>query len=477
MKMHLRDVAALASVLSSLLFLTSQAHAQDPAPAPAAPDPDDAPPPAEADTGKPATEKATVATATAPVEPTAPNSEEGAKPEPPPLAVEHLPATAYPRVPVPGIHGGSLELQINHTQWPYMPKYEGQPAVRVAFSGSSWADSSIRSVKAGLQGEANQFEYRMQGRLTFRTSAVYNHTDDWFILSNTEFVANTEQNNSSTNYVDVDDAYIRIGKWKKFDITVGRLQGFEVYHFGMGLDLNTYERLGAASFSKTPVAPYALDELWDRGVNNGAIAVHMYLPQWLRLEFLTRFGASGQGKQIGIRPVAVVDLGFLKVKGGYERNLSSSLFEGNQARIEMQGVGGEVQLVLPPWVELGGGIARRTVDAFEQDGSVRPAASHTTTTIGGFANFRPFFKNFMVGVGYHHTYFKDFNIDAYGDPEQTTHQQMFGAVQYMLWDKLYIKYVLAYSHARIEERNDTDPTDKGFVNESIGNRLRLMLLY
>jgi hypothetical protein len=475
MKMHLRDVAALASVLSSLLLLTSQAHAQDPAP-----NPDDeeettpAPAPSQNEAGKPTTAGATVESATTPVPAVADPPSEFV---PPPLAIERLPASAYPKNPIPGIHGGSLELSINHTQWPYMPKYENQPNFRIAFSGSSWADSSIRSVKAGLASEANHFEYRMQGRLTLRTSAVYNHGNNWFIQSNTEFVANTEQNNSTTNYVDVDDAYLRVGKWKKFDITVGRLQGFEVYHFGMGLDLNTYERLGAASFSKTPVTPYALDNLWDRGVNNGAIAAHLYLPQWLRLEFLTRFGASGQGKQIGIRPVAVLDFGFVKLKGGYERNLASSLFEGNQARIETQGVAGELQFILPPWVEFGGGLARRTEDAFEQDGSVRSAASHTTTTAGGFVNVRPYLKDVLVGLGYHHTDFKNFNMDAFGDPEKTTHQQMFAAVQYMLWDRLYIKYVLAYAHARIEERNDTDQTDKGFVNESLGHRLRLMLLY
>jgi hypothetical protein len=478
MKMHLRDVAALASVLSSLLLLTSHAHAQDPA---ATPDDDDAAAPAvpsENESGKPDTAGATVSTAAAPVKgPPASETEIDSTPVPPPLALERLPATAYPKRPLPGLHGGSLELSINHLQWPYMPKYEGQPDFRIAFSGSSWVDTSIRSVNAGSQAEANQLEYRMQGRLTLRASAVYNRGNDWFIQSNTEFVANTEQNNSNTNYVDVDDAYLRVGKWRKYDITVGRLQGFEVYHFGMGLDLNTYERLGAASFSKTPQSPYALDDQWDRGVNNGAVALHWYVPEWLRLEFLTRIGVSGQGKEIGIRPVAVIDLGFMKLKGGYERALSSSLFEGNKARVETQGLGGELQFVLPPWVEFGGGVARRTEDAFEQDGAARPGASHTTTTFGGFANVKPPIENLMVGVGYHNTHFQNFNIDAFGDPEKTTHQQMFGAVQYLLWDKLYVKYVLAYSRAQIEERNDSDPTDHGFTNQSIGHRVRLMLLY
>jgi hypothetical protein len=54
---------------------------------------------------------------------------------------------------------------------------------------------------------------------------------------------------------------------------------------------------------------------------------------------------------------------------------------------------------------------------------------------------------------------------------------MFAALQYLLWDRFYIKYVFAYSKADIEERNDTDPTDEGIVNEALSHRLRFMLLY
>jgi hypothetical protein len=491
MKMHSRDVARrslLSSVLSSVLLLPSLALAQEATQPPA-----DAP--AETEEGAaapaPAPEKEAGAAPKAEEKPTQAEAEaQGPKEgvalqiaaqdagagKPPPLALERLPSTAYPSRPIPGIKGGSLALSINHLQWPYMPKYAGEPDFRIGFSGSSWADASMRDVKAGLDAEADQFEYRMQGRFTFRVTPVYNPGNDWFVQSNAEFVAITEQNNSTTNYADIDDAYIRIGKWKTFDITVGRVQGFEVYHFGMGLDLNTFERLGAASFSKTPAPPYALDALWDRGVNNGAIAAHWYMPEWLRLEFLTRIGVSGQGKELGIRPVGVLDFGFAKLKAGYERRLSNSLFDQNQARVEMQGLGASLQFVLDPWVELGGNIARRTEDAFDQDGAPRLAASFTTTTWGGFVNVRPYIDNVLVGLGYNHTYFENFNVDSFGDPEHTTHHQMFAAAQYLLWDSLYLKYVFAYSSADIKERTDV-VGDDGFTNKSMSHRLRVMLLY
>jgi hypothetical protein len=495
--MHFRDVVeriSLPGVMFALLLMGPPVHAQQPdePPAETTAEPGEESPGVDVEpNAEPSPETSTGAATAGPSAPSVnAEAEPGAeaKPiavaapvteerKPPPLALEHLPATAYPSHPIPGIPWGSLALSINHLQWPYMPKYPGEPDFRIGFSGGSWVDTSIRSVRAGLENEANQLEYRMQGRLTLRASGVYNRPGDWFVQSNTEFVANTDQNNNITNYVDIDEAWIRAGKWKLFDITVGRLQGFEVYHFGMGLDLNTFERLGAASFSKTPTQPYALDTLWDRGINNGAAALHWYYPEWLRLEFLTRIGVSGEGKQIGIRPVFVIDLGWVKLKGGYERNLSNSLFRGNNARIETQGVGGSLQFIYTPWVELGGNVAHRVNDAFDQYGAVRPAGSDTITTWGGFANARPYLENWLVGIGYNRTSYRNFNIDAFDNPERTTHQQMFGAVQYVLWERLYIKYVLAYSRAHIKERDDTDPTDTGFVNESLGHRLRLMLLY
>jgi hypothetical protein len=347
----------------------------------------------------------------------------------------------------------------------------------VGFSGSAWVDSNFRQIKTGLETEDDQTEFRQQGRLKLRATPVYNLEDDWFIQSNMEFVANADQDHTTTNYVDVDDAWIRVGKWKAFDLQVGRMQGFEVYHFGMGLDLNTYERKGATSFSKSPAQVYGATDLWDRGVNTGAVALHMYTPKWLRLEMLTRFGLSGQGNDVGIRPAGVLDFDWVKLKAAYEGRLRRSLFDSSEARVVTKGVGGSLQFVVNPWVEFGASVGHRVEDAYEQDGAVRPGASHTTVSYGGFVNVRPYFEDWTVGLGYHHTDWENFDFDAFGKPETSTHDQMFGAVQYMLFDKLYIKYVLSYANGHIEERNDSDPDDNGFENTSLSHRLRLMVLY
>src|SRR5690606_13078527 len=166
--------------------------------------------------------------------------------------------------------------------WPYMPAYAGPPALRVGFSGFAWIDSSYRTIDVGVDIESDETEFRQQGRLGLRVTPVYNVDDDYFVQSNIEFIAIAEQDHTVNNYADVDDAWIRVGKWKMFDVQVGRMQGFEVYHFGMGLDLNTYERAGATSANYTPAQPYGLTDLWDRGRNVGGAAFHWYYPEWLR---------------------------------------------------------------------------------------------------------------------------------------------------------------------------------------------------
>ncbi len=411
------------------------------------------------------------------VEPeTPPSAEDHAPVEPPPLALELLPPEAYPNHPTPGIPGGSLSLMIHRLQWPYMPKSAGEPPLRVGFSGFGWLDSSYRTTEPGKRLDYPTTEYRMQGRFGLRATPVYNVHDDYFIQANVEFIANTDQT-PVTGYTDIDDAWIRVGKWKMFDVQVGRMQGFEVYHFGMGLDLNTFERLGAYSTQFPQVAQaYGLTDLWDRGISTGGAAIHWYYPEWLRLELLARFGITSSGNDVGLRPVGVLDFDWVKLKAGYERRLRSALEDQSDARTETQGVGAELQFVLSPWVELGGGVGHRVEDDFEPDGAPRPGTSTTTLTYGGFLNARPYFEDWLVGVGYHRTYWENFNFDARGNPENQTHQQMFAAVQYLLWDELYIKYVLGYAKADVELRAD-NVADSAFANEALSHRLRLMVLY
>ena len=77
----------------------------------------------------------------------------------------------------------------------------------------------------------------------------------YFVQGMGEAVLNKEQQLGQPNNADADDVSIRAGKWHKYDVQVGRFDVWEVYHLGMGLDLNTLERGGAAD-SNYPVTLY-----------------------------------------------------------------------------------------------------------------------------------------------------------------------------------------------------------------------------
>jgi len=65
--------------------------------------------------------------------------------------------------------------------------------------------------------------------------------------------------------VSTDDLWLRIGQWNVWDLKVGRFEGWEVFHTGMGLDINTFERMGAwATSGSQPPDYYGVSFLHDR---------------------------------------------------------------------------------------------------------------------------------------------------------------------------------------------------------------------
>ena len=155
-------------------------------------EPEPEPEPAEEDTGTLAEAKADALQT--PAEDEAGGEPDPSKPQPPPLALEVLPASAYPTQPIPGIRGGSLGFVLSGMQWPYMPSYgDDHPRLRIGFSGSSWADANMRMVRPGRSTFPDVLDLRMQGRMTLRVSPVYNFKNDWFAQSRIEFVGITEQ--------------------------------------------------------------------------------------------------------------------------------------------------------------------------------------------------------------------------------------------------------------------------------------------
>lgn len=415
----------------------------------------------------------------APIEP-------GARPAPDPLiggrttiGLERLPGDGYPAPRVRGILGGSLWLNMHGLQWPYMPPRDGEAGTRIAFSGNGWVDTSYQSVESGLpQTDPSIREWRQQSRFVLRTTPTFNAEDGWFVQGQGEIVLNGAAPARTEDFLVADDLYVRVGRWNQFDITAGRFQGWEIFHLGMGLDLNTVERLGALTAAGArPVDLYGLTYFWDRPNGPGRIAAHYYPSDTLRFELLGQVGSSGLNS-LGVRPVGILDLGVLKVKLGAEYGKETPRQDSADRKdsVVSRGVAGAVQVVLDPRVEAGLTFAHALVDAYNVQGVLDAARSNTTTSFGGFANARVA-GPLIVGAGAFYTDQHNLKLDPTGTLNDVlTHLQVFGAVQYGFWDQLYVKLVVAHANAHFNPLSNPPPVAE-YRNEALSARLRMFFLF
>ncbi len=412
------------------------------------------------------------------------------------VGLELLPGSAYPSVQTRGIKYGSLWLTFHGQQWPYMPLVEGGPGVRVGISGSVWNDLSNtriavdNSLKASAINDQNRWTTQTRGVL--RVTPTYSAKNGWFVQGNAEFVAHGDMRVDPTSGVlgTNDDLWVRGGKWNLFDVTVGRFQGWEIAnHYGMALDQNTLERSGAWIVSSSLTRPtdgYGLSYFWDRqDFLLGGYAVHVYPTKFLRAEILGHVGAGGSPfagtpHQVDVRPSAIFDIGYVKLKAGWEYGKAIPQDKTQHQRDSKNGYGFAAQFVLAPWVEAGGSFARGFQDVLDQYGNVNLAGSNTVQTFGGFLNVSPAYEPLVIGFGAFQNNYENFRIDANTGPHNgkvdTNDQlQMFGAVQYTLWDQLYLKFVVARAKNHVEAFKVGGSSV--YTNESLSGRLRAMLLF
>jgi hypothetical protein len=407
-----------------------------------------------------------------------------AEPEPAaatPLSVEILPGSGYPEPKVRGIVGGSLWLTMHGLQFPYLGPETSKQTVRIAISGSVWDDTAYARINSGTDIKSTS-RWTNQARAVLRATPTYTTRNGWFAGGQVEVVAKGDQT-ATSNMGMVDDAFVRAGKWKLFDVTVGRFQGWEVYHYGMGLDLNTYERRGA-EHPDQPVKPpqiYGLSNYWDRPDGGaGNYAAHVYFTDYLRLEVLGQIGTNGGGNTRATRPVLVLDLGYVKAKVGVEYGVVKAQLDDDPTRTKRNGIGGALQFVLDPHIEGGINAAVGYTDVWNIRGLPELRMSTTTKSFGGFLNGRVI-GALLVGVGVNYTHLTDLdenNIATSPNLGQTnywTHLQSFGAVQYSFWDKLSFKFVAGYAKFHFEDKlqNPAFPYD----NTAYSGRLRMMYLF
>jgi hypothetical protein len=355
--------------------------------------------------------------------------------------------------------------------------------------------------------------YFQQGRGLLRVTPTYVR-GNFFIQGQAELVGNLCQTGSVVNTVcnagtfSTDDLWIRVGQWNLWDLKVGRFEGWEIYHMGMGLDPYTFERLGAGMFgAQNPASPgleapslYGVNILHNRptdGLAAGYAAVHAYFTDWLRLEVLAKLGTDNYlsdnstgatpSTYLGGRPTGIIDIGWFKLKIGGEyqkrtpvmQTLSAGQKKDTVEELIQKGLGGSVQFVVDPIIEFGLNVAIGWQDYTDGTGNVfgtadTMAKSFTTKSAGGFANLR-LADGLLAGVGANWTTQLDSYI-ATGSTagDYTTQLQGFVAFQYLLAGQLYIKTVFGYARAGFQP---SDVSVSLWNNTMYSGRIRLMYLY
>jgi hypothetical protein len=402
------------------------------------------------------------------------------------VGVQRLPSWAYPEPQTRGLPYGSLWLTFHGLQWPYMPAISGSSRFVVGVSGWGWVDNSYQKFApwgdyTGLENSKSTY-WKQQARLLARFTPTYSLTDGWFIQGQAEFVATEDQtvSRSDVGAADTDDLWLRIGRWHKWDLQFGRFEGWEVFHLGMGLDFNTFERGGA--FGQGDIFNPAFYGLTDNQFRPagaaGNAAFHYYPLPFLRFELLGMAGSFNGNPAYGARPVAILDFGWLKLKGGTEYQHTESQHPGNPFESTQKGVGGGIQFVFLPHLEFGLHAAQGTIWSIKGDGNFDAKGSLTRTSVGGFANLSNGSAKypFLVGVGVLYTSYEDQNAPfGNGVVDEYWQAQSFVAVQYVVFQQLYVKLVGGYARGHWLTADDDPPIE--YDDEMYSLRLRLALYF
>ncbi len=396
------------------------------------------------------------------------------------IGIQRLGPDAYPDTENRGIRFGSMALTFHGLQWPFMPS-KGGPRFVLGVSGWGWVDTSYQKFSPwgdNTQIDASRIRYWVQqARLVTRFTPTYSLGSGWFVQGQAEFVATEDQTiqRGQTGGADTDDLWLRIGQWNKWDFQVGRYEGWEVFHLGMGLDLNTFERIGAYGQGDlyNPTFYGLTDNQYRPAGAVGNVAFHYYPTRYLRFELLSGLGSVGAYPSVSVRPVAIFDIGWLKLKAGTEYQKLTAQQINDPGRETRKGVGGSIQFVLAPYVEFGLNGAQGTIWSVQSNGNFNEKGSLTRTSFGGFVNVTNASAKYplVFGLGsvyssYEDQFLRDGNVNEYW------HLQNFVAVQYVAFQQLYIKLVGGYARAHWDV---TDP--RSYDDEMYSVRLRLALYF
>jgi hypothetical protein len=245
----------------------------------------------------------------------------------------------------------------------------------------------------------------------------------------------------------------------------------------MGMDLNTLERQGPVDTVRAVPDVPGLSSFTYRqnGVANAAYHGYFWESR-LRIELLGQYGfdAAASLDGYGVRPAAVLDFGWLKLKGaGYWKKQFPVRSTSKEVRYQ-SGFTAAAQVIFAPYVEAGVNVAQEITDHYLAQNVNDPAAamgdydslgSLTTVAVGGFLNVRVV-ENLLVGPGLNHVRETD------GVGGEFTNTQGFVAAQYVLGGHLFVKLVGGWARARLHP-GGKEPWE----NAMLSARLRLMYLF
>ena len=442
------------------------ASAVAPEAAPPIPPPSAAPPAPPSPPPPPAPPSPIEAAASASPPPALPAAEGGG-----PGPVERLPPSAYPEEYTRGLYGGSLWSTFHGVQWPYYPR------TGIGMSGYAWLDNSYERINVGLPSSSfdHTQEFLQQGRVLLRVTPTYAR-GDWMVQAQAEVVANKDQSQTqpTPGIVDADDVWVRIGQWRKWDVQVGRFEAFEIYHRGMGLDINTEERLGAFDQTNQPPDIYGATYLFDRPGRSGNLALHGYPYRFLRFELLAQYGGLAQFNELGGRPAVIYDIGWLKLKVAAEYQWLTARNAGDKEEKQNRGVAGSAQVVLLPYIEGGINYGYSNNRVFTPAGILDTTKTAALSSIGVFVNVR-LIPDLLAGAGFNYvaTANEHFNAST-GYSDFATNTQAFVAVQVLVLKQLFVKVVGAYASSRFEE---SFSTSMPYNDSMFSVRLRALYLF
>ena len=280
-------------------------------------------------------------------------------------AVQRLPVVGLPEPQTRGLTYGSLWLTFHGLQWPYMPAIDQRRALRrrplrLGLGRHRRTRSSRPGATNAAASTQDRIKYwKQQARMLLRVTPTYSfdrravHPGPGRARRH----RGSDDLRSDVGGADTDDLWLRIGQWNRWDFQVGRFEGWEVFHLGMGLDQNTFERQGAVGAGRLRQSPFygLTDNQFRPGGAAGNAAFHYYPLPFLRFELLGMAGSfSGD-------PVVRDASGRRSSTSGgsSSRAASSTSTDGldqhatDRPTITSKGVGGAIQFVFVPHIEFG----------------------------------------------------------------------------------------------------------------------------